>query len=314
MLIGGWRLLLLALKVKADIYHFHDPELIPACLLLKLLGKKIIYDVHELVFFSIKDKAWIKRRILKSLYGKAYLLMERLSVAMFDSLILAEDDYENYYKERYKATFNFAVIRNYPVLRLIDSSPPARLRPKSGHIILYVGGLARVRGIIEVINAIEALPKGAELWLLGPWESAEFRKECERQSGWTFARYQGNVRMDEVYGYMKCADIGICSLYPVRNYVRSLPVKAFEYMACRLPMVMSDFPYWRQVFDKCAVFANPRNPVEIADKISFLLENPEKAAFLGAQGRHLVETDFNWETECKKLISLYGAISNEQSA
>ena len=36
-----------AIKLDADIYHAHDPELLPACVKLKAMGKTVIFDAHE---------------------------------------------------------------------------------------------------------------------------------------------------------------------------------------------------------------------------------------------------------------------------
>ena len=65
------------LKAKAldcDVYHFHDPELLPYGIKLKKAGKKVIFDSHEDVSAQIKDKPWIPkiiRGLVSSIY-KAY--------------------------------------------------------------------------------------------------------------------------------------------------------------------------------------------------------------------------------------------------
>ncbi|GAH33102.1 unnamed protein product, partial [marine sediment metagenome] len=163
----------------------------------------------------------------------------------------------------------------------------------------------RVRGIKEIIQAMEFVKDKAELWLLGRWENEEFKKECEGLAGWKYAKYSGFVPLREVYEYMKGADIGISILYPIKNYITSLPIKAFEYMACSLPMVMSNFPYWQETFGEFALFVNPYEPNDIADKILYLLDNPDKAKQLGDRGRDLAEEEYNWEAESKKLVELY---------
>ena len=36
-----------AIELDSDVYHLHDPELIPIGLKLKKMGKKVIFDAHE---------------------------------------------------------------------------------------------------------------------------------------------------------------------------------------------------------------------------------------------------------------------------
>ena len=69
MLISTWRVYRAGLKIDADIYHFHDPELLPYGYLLKRKGKKVIYDVHEDVAADIMDKEWIYRWLRKLVAG-----------------------------------------------------------------------------------------------------------------------------------------------------------------------------------------------------------------------------------------------------
>ena len=163
----------------------------------------------------------------------------------------------------------------------------------------------KIRGIKEIVQAMEFVGDRAELWLLGKWENEEFEKECRSLKGWQYTKYLGYKKLEEVYGYMKKSNIGIAILYPIKNYLNSLPVKAFEYMSCSLPIIMSNFPYWQEIFKDCALFADPKDPKDIATKIEYLLKNPGIAKKLGTRGRNLVEKKCSWEAESKKLINLY---------
>jgi len=306
------KLFISALWERADIYHLHDPELIFIGLMLKIFGKKVIYDMHELVCFQIEDKYWLKFRIIKKLIQWVYSLFEILSVKYFDQLILAEDGYESYFTQRYKNFKKYTIIRNFPIVSLIKSAKPINNGTKQNPTIIYVGGLTRIRGTKEIIKSMEYIKGRAELWLLGKWESEEFEKQCKALKGWEYTKYLGLVSLSEVYKYMKIVNIGIAIVYPVKNNTTSLLIKIFEYMACSLPIVMSNFHYWREVFGECALFANPYNSKDIADKIIYLLDKPNEAEKFGKKGRKLIEEKYNWEAESKKLIMLYNSLLEEK--
>ncbi|MDP8219033.1 MAG: glycosyltransferase [Candidatus Theseobacter exili] len=202
------------------------------------------------------------------------------------------------------------LVANFPILNKISYfTGENNVSSSECAIVVYAGGLTGVRGIKKIIDALEFVQRKVELWLIGKWGSVEFAESCQSSSGWKHVKYFGYVLLPEVYQYLRKANIGIVTLLPEENYLRALPTKAFEYMACGLPLVMSDFPYWREIFGECAVFADPENPRDIAKKIKYLIDNPHIAKELGQKGRYLVETKYNWENESKKLITLYKGIT-----
>jgi len=300
-----WKLFKLALKKKADVCHFHDPELIPVGLVLRLFGKKVIYDVHEDVPQQILTKDWIGNFIVRRIISLFFKGFENLSCSFFNGIVAATPDIAKKFPLQ-----KTIILRNFPILELIDKVKAINGN-KQKSIIIYAGGLSKIRGIKEIIQAMEFVKDKAELQLLGKWESKEFKRECENLKGWKYTRYLGSKSLEEVYSYIKVADIGISMLYPVKNYVTGLPVKAFEYMACSLPMVMSNFPYWKEIFGECALFADPYNPKEIAEKILYLLDNSDKAKRLGNNGRKLVEKKYSWEAEQRRLLDIYERVLNK---
>src|SRR5665648_1290338 len=73
----------------------------------------------------------------------------------------------------------------------------------------------------------------------------------------------------------------------------------------RQPVVMSNFSYWQEIFKDCALFVDPYDSKDIAEKILYLLDNPDEAKELGKKGRKLIEEKYSWEAESKKLLEMY---------
>jgi glycosyltransferase involved in cell wall biosynthesis len=288
------------IKIKPDVVHIHDPELLWIGLLMRFFGKATIYDVHEDVSKQIFYKPWLKIFLIKSIVSSLFFLSEKLLVLSYSRVIAVTEDIEKKFPRS-----KTVLVRNFPRLNLISLAKP-KMELKSGKTVIYVGSLTKERGIYELICSMDCLD--AELWLLGPWGSDEFCNVCMQSVGWRKTKYFGIKKLEEVYCYLKCADIGIALLYPTKNYLTSLPVKAFEYMAAGVPMVVSDFPYWRKVFSGSAIFANPYDPEDIANKILFLLENSNERERVLNSATLLIKNQYSWEAESQKLLSLYSGL------
>jgi glycosyltransferase involved in cell wall biosynthesis len=294
-----WKLFKSALKEKADIYHFHDPMLILVGIVLKLLGKKVVYDVHEDYPKQILYKGWIVNEYIRKVVAFITSMIEQTGAYLFDGIVAATPDIA----KKFNPTKTI-LLRNLPLLELINDAKRLEIQ-KERPIIIYTGWLCTIRGTKEIIQAMGFVENKAKLWLLGEWENETFKKECEGLKGWKYTEYLGFVPLSEVYKYTKAADIGISILHPTKNYLTSLPIKAFEYMACSLPMVMSNFPYWQEIYGGCALFADPYAPEDIADKIKYLLDNPDEAKQLSDRAKQRVLKEWNWEVESRKLAELY---------
>jgi glycosyltransferase involved in cell wall biosynthesis len=305
VLVNGPRAFLAALRTRARVCHFHDPELLGVGVLLRLCGRKVVYDSHENVEAQISSKQWIGQRWVRRIVARLFRGIELVCCLFLDRVISVTPEIV----ARFPAGKG-VLVRNLPILSAIP-----RLGPRSGPAsrpvrIVYAGGLTRIRGIHEAIQALDAV-EDAELWLLGPWESEDYRRRCEALPAWGRVRYLGVKKLTDVYALLPEADIGIALLYPEENYLQSLPVKAFEYMAAGLPIVMSNFPYWRANFDGAALFADPFSPRDIAAQLNRLLHDHDLFRKLSDQGQTLVAENFSWESERRTLLGMYEELCHE---
>lgn len=288
-----------ALEEDARVYHFHDPELIPAGLRLKAGGHRVVYDVHEDLPEQVLEKDWIPSRTLRRLAAAAVRPVETVAGRALDGVVATSSEIA----ARFPAA-KTALVRNFVRLDVVDAAEPWTEVPDRA-VAIYPGSLTEVRGVREIVSAMEVLEGRVELWLMGSWGTSTAEEACRALPGWEHTRYLGPRPLMEVYRRMKAADVGLHMPYAVGGYSSGLAMKGFEYMACRLPMVMTDEPAKRRTFGECAVFVKAGDPAAIADGIRRVLDRPDEARRRAERGRELVEARYSWDREATKLVEMY---------
>lgn len=290
-----------AISLSADLYHFHDPEFIRSAFKIKRkTGAVVIYDVHEDIIEQIKNKTYLKTKILKSIIAFFIKWNERKGNTRFDAIIPVTEKIAEKFDES-----KVQVIKNYSITSLIDPVKPYKNRDSAKKVVLYAGAIRESRAVWELIESIGQMNDETVLWLLGPWRSQEYKKKCETSSGWSRTIYFGNVPYKEVFSYVKSADIAVALAYPHGNSLYSLPNKFFEYMACGVPFITSNFPFRVNFLHGVAEFVDPKDSTSIAAMLEGLLKDKEKLEEMGNLGRKMVDEEFSWEAESAKLINLY---------
>jgi glycosyltransferase involved in cell wall biosynthesis len=305
MFVTTWRVLATGLKQQAEVYHFHDSELLGIGLLLKALGKKVIYDVHEDLPKTIENKdylaGWARTLIAWCANG-----LEKASARTFDAVVPATDDIA----AQFASCRRVVTVKNFPIL---TNSPSDVCKARSENFrIIYIGALSEARGVSRMVEAVGYLDdiKGIGLVLCGDFSPASYEAEVKQLHGFEKTDFLGYVEHSRGQALLKQVDIGMVCIQPLDQYLPSLPTKLFEYMAAGLPVIASNFQLWKEIVEgnSCGLCVDPTNPREIADAIRFLRERPELREEMGLNGRRAVVEKYNWQAESQSLIRLYEAV------
>lgn len=297
-----------AISVNADIYHFHDPELLPVGNKLKKKGKKVIFDSHENYKLQFREKYYIPKG-LRGFVSKLYSIYETYSVKKFDAVIFpCTFNNVNPFENRAKKT---VFINNFPKLsELYDKFDSNFL--KDDKTICYVGGLTYSRGITHLIKA--AYKADANLILVGNFIQENYYNEVRNMEGFYSVDYRGYLNREDIVGIYRSSNIGICNILNIGQYNKSdnFATKVYEYMSMGLPVILSDYKYARDVLSqyKFGITVDPEDINEISDAISYLLNNKEIAKKMGQEGRRAIKEKFNWTIEERKLLDLYRYLEN----
>lgn len=292
-----------AIELDADLYHFHDPELIKLGVALKKRGKKVIYDVHEDVPKQILAKNYLGPMWVRKLISRGFNFYEKSRSENFDAVITASDELAAKFNNK-----NSIAVKNFAIRDIIEEAKPIKRQDNNKFVIIYVGSITKIRGITELIQVTELFFGKVELWILGTFESEELKEECMNLEGYKYCKYFGSLPVKDVYSYIKASDLGMCTLYPTENYKESIPIKVLEYMACEKPLVLSDFEFWKKFFCNVGKYVDPLNINSIKEGIEYFLEDRSRIESMGKDNKESFINNFSWDREEKKLLELYEKI------
>jgi len=308
MSVGVWRVYRSALALQGDLYQLHDPELLPVGLLLKRRGKRVVFDAHEDVPLQLLSKPYLARplrRILASAYG----WLQKVAAHRFDGIVAATPSIASRFAPHNSAT---TCVCNYPLLAEFPAPTPWDERNDT---VCYLGDITAIRGAHEMVRAM-GLVRGATRLNLAGCAAPELLGQLQREPGWQRVNALGKVDRKGVCSLLAQSRAGLVTLHPTANYLDSLPIKMFEYMAAGIPVIASNFPAWRAIIDtyQCGVCVDPLDPDAIAGAIDRLDADPVAAQRMGTHGRTAVLSHFHWEHEFRSLLALYTKLLDREHA
>ncbi|MGE3643982.1 MAG: glycosyltransferase [Beijerinckiaceae bacterium] len=290
-------------SLRPKIVHFHDPEFLLIGLILKALGYKVIWDVHE--YYSEVKTAHMKPGPLRSL--KRILisaLVEKGPCAIFDRSVFPTKSLRTVIRDETDAV---ACVNLLPV----EEFPDAVSQPAKEYDLIFMGTMSPFRAgpFMEMVDILCRRRSGFRAALLGvpgitqEWMQANAHSALALEA----IEFLPRVPHSEVAGCLRRARIGF-NYHPMeRRFQVALPMKVYEYMACGIAVVCTRFPELAEQFTQGEiVFVEGDNQASYAEAILTLLENPEELDRVGRAGEEAVRIRLNWErSEAPKLIAMY---------
>lgn len=290
-----------ALKLNADLYHLHDPELLLIALKLKRLGKIVIFDAHEDLPKQVLSKPYLNRFSSKiiSLSVKHY---EKFICSQLDAIVTATPSIRDKFKKFAKNSID---INNYPLLGELQSIDKDWARISNE--IAYVGGISKIRGIQQAIDALVMTKTNTRLNLVGRFSDGKIYSLAQDSSGWSYVNELGQLDREQVKRVLERSVAGLVTFLPVPNHIDAQPNKMFEYMSAGIPVIGSNYPLWVSIIEgnDCGICVNPEDPKSIAQAIDKLVLDKDLAESMGKNGIKAVNEKYNWDIEEKKLFRLY---------
>lgn len=292
-----------ALELDADLYHFHDPELLPYGLKLKGKGKKVVFDSHEKYTEQLKRKPYLPgwcSRIIARVYGVyEKFVLKRLDGLIFPCLQNGVHPFEGQCRR-------ITTVNNVPKLEeLYDKYD--RNAEKIPNSVVHIGSLTYERGITHMIQAADRA--GCKAYLGGLFSPASYQEKLMQMPEYRCVEYLGKLDRQQVFQNLQKCQVGIATLLNIGQYNKydNLATKIYEYMSLGMPVVLSRSDFNARMVKEhgFGICADPADPEEIAQAIRWLLDNPEQARQMGENGRRAVKDTFNWDVEKKKLFALY---------
>lgn len=293
-----------------DVIHAcNPPDLIfLVALPFKLLGKKFIFDHHDLnpeLYF-----AKFKRR---DIFYKLMLLLEKLTYKLADLSIATNNSYKKIAIKRGKMKpGDVFVVRSGPDLKRLKILPPENKFKKGKKFLVgYVGVIGNEEGLDYLVEAIwyivfQKARKDIHFVCIGDGPYLETIKKYAKQKKINnYITFTGRVSDDIMLKILNTADVCVNPDEYNEMNDKSTMNKIMEYMALEKPIVQFDVKEGRFSAQSASLYAKPNDSVDLAENILKLINNPKMRKKMGKYGYKRVKKELSWEKEKINLYKFY---------
>ncbi len=294
-----------------DVIHAANPPdlFFIIGLFYRLLGKKFVFDQHDLApeLFQVKFNGRLK------LLYKLQRFLEWCSYRTAKLVIVTNSSQGRIAIERGHCRANRVfVVRNGPDLeRLKPVMPEPELKKGRRYLLAYVGAMGVQDGVEYALYALHSLVhksgrQDVSLVLMGSGDCLPRLQALTHELQLDeYINFTGWVSGRDIVRYLTVADVGLSP--DPRNALNeySTMIKTMEYMAMGKPVVAFDLTETRFSAQDAALYATPNLVEDFANKIEVLLDDEELRLKLGANGRKRIEEELSWDHTKQNLLLAY---------
>jgi glycosyltransferase involved in cell wall biosynthesis len=299
-----------------DVIHAHNPPdtMWPIAAFYKLLGKRFVFDHHDLspeMFF-----ARFGNKSSKLLFT-TLVLFEKLTCRLADHVIATNESYKRMEMERGGVPAErITIVRNGPDERFVLAPQAPELRQKATTILGYVGIMGPQDGLDYLLRSVQHLVytlKRPDVFcvIIGKGDALPQLQAYAQELGLgQHVWFTGWVSDEDLLRYLSTADICLDPDPSNPFNDRCTMIKMMEYMALGKPIVAYDLPEHRVSAGEAAVYAQPNDELAFAQKIAELIDEPERRKQMGQIGRSRISARLAWAHQEKHLLAAYDTLTS----
>jgi glycosyltransferase involved in cell wall biosynthesis len=321
ILLAGAVLTRRTIKRRFDLLHVHNmPDvLVFAGLIPKLLGAKIILDLHDpmpelmVSIFGLRENS-LAVRLLKKL--------EKWSLQFADAVLTVNHACSKIFSGRSCPREKMTVVMNSPdeeIFRLREASilPLPKADISEPFIVMYHGSLVERHGLDLAVKALRRIKEripNAQLRIYGsytPFLDQVMNLVRNLELG-EAVRYMGPKNLEQIAQAINGCDVGIIPNRRNRFTEVNTPTRIFEYLSQGKPVIAPMTPAILDYFGPTElVLFEQGDADDLAAKLAYVFSHPTEIAKMVARGQQVYRIH-KWSSERSRFVSLVQEVFKEK--
>ena len=296
-----------------DVIHACNPPdliFIIGVIFKFIFRKKFVFDHHD-----VNPEIWLAKGGRKNIVYKMLVVLERLSFKSASLSLAVNNTCRDIAINRGNMDPDrIFIVRNAPLkdsVRIVQTGTLKRDNNKKRHVVGYLGVMGKQDDVDNLLHILDYIvnKKGRRdviFKLMGDGPELKSVKElAAKMSLDNYVDFTGWVSGDDYVNHLSSCDICVNADTVNQYNVICSPNKIYEYMSFKKPIVQFDMPELQYIAREAALYAEPNNNIDFADKIIHLLDDPGLRAKMGEIGQKRFIENFTWEKSEQELLKAY---------